>query len=175
MDLNNYVCFDASNVRLVNYIYTDRNIYGYKDSYPKPKVVPIGGDNSISIFEKNGIPLNFQKVFFNYNTISKGLNIIKDSIITLNEYPTFKAKGYLSNIPVKLKINKFGEISGEMIGEKSQFDVYRGFFCNKEYVEMFFIDLREQGLLNNYIKAINEILQLNLISEIDEKEKVKSL
>ena len=168
MDIDNYICFDATNVRLLKYAFTDHKIPGYKDTYPKPRIVAIGGENSNSIFENNGIPLEFQKVFFNYNVISKGL-------INFKGNPTFKARGYLTNIPLRLKINQYGVISGEMIGEKSQFDVYNGFVCNKEYVEMFFIDLRKQGLIGNYIQAINEILNMRFISDIDEKEKVKSI
>lgn len=153
MNLKKYLCVEAEHIRLIDYIFTDHDSYNSKYTYPKPHSIAVGGDDCVNIFEKNDIPLEYQKMYMVYNS----LNINK----------RFKAKEYLTDTIISLSINKNGNIFGQMSGDNPTFDVSNCFECNKEDVLEFLTELREEQLLDNYLKALGEIIHLNIKSYFD--------
>ena len=173
MDFKDYLCVDAENIQLINYIFTDQ-IFNEND-YLKPKVTPVGGESSIKIFEQNGIPEEYQKAYMTCSHISMSLADLKNSRSNLytTKFNRFKAKGYLTGTPIYLAISNSDRIFGQMVGDNPRFDVRDCYVCDKNEVDKFLIEIRKNGLLDNYLKAISEILQLNIKSYFDSNNKIK--
>lgn len=161
MDLKKFLCVDAENIRLIDYIFIDQVSYNMKNNYSKPSSIAIGGENCIEIFEKNNIPSECQKIYMVYN----GLNFKK-----------FKAREYLTDTPIRLSISKSGNIFGQMAGERPTFDVSNCYDASKEDVIEFITELRENKILNNYLIALGEIMHLHIKSHFDSNNiKVKKI
>ena len=177
MEFKRFLCVDANNIRLIDYIFTDQDLHASKNSYPKPNSMAIGGDISTKIFEKNGVPVEYQKMYMECNSVKMIVNEINNS----NRQPTskfnrFKARELLTEAVLYLTVDKSGNIFGQMAGENPTFDVSNCRVCEKNEIVKFLIDLRLNQVLDNYLKSIGEIMHINIKSYFDSNlEKVKKI
>ena len=170
MDLKEYLCVDAIDIKWLDYIFTDQDLYGARDEYPKPHCIGVGGGNCIKIFERNGIPEEFQKLFLSCNRYMMQINKIFNSRkgdMCGGRILQFKAIETISNTAVYLSMNGKGSIFGRMEGENPAFEVHHCYVCEKNDVCRFLIDLRSKGLMDNYIQAIKEITHVHMRSYFD--------
>ena len=86
MELKKYLCVDAENITLIDYVFVDYNV---DERYPKPNSISIGGDTSVKIFEKNGIPKEYQKIYMECNAVKMIVNEIN------NKFLPFLSQGIL--------------------------------------------------------------------------------
>ena len=178
MELKKYLCVDAKDITLIDYIFMDQKNDNL--TYSKPDSIAIGGDSSVKVFEKNGVLEEYQKVFMVCNAISMILQSIKnaDKMITRNKsrFNIFKAKELLTDTPMSLTVNAFGDIFGQMASKKSSFDVRNCYVCEKNDVIDFLLDLKNNQMLDKYIKSIEEIMHFNIkyYTEIKKYCKIKN-
>ena len=163
MDLKKYLCVNAEDITLVNYIFTDKVFYGEKNSYPKPQSIAIGGESSVNIFEENDIPKEFQKLYMSSYSLSKEIS----KIPYFKRSKTFIARELLTDISIALEIYDNRNIYGKMSGSKPSFSVDNVHECNKEEAIMFLFGLRENGLLDNYLRTLEEIMHIHVKSDFD--------
>ena len=149
MEFKKYLCVDADDIRIIDYIFIDQDLNNPRYTYSKPSSIAIGGENSVEIFAKNGIPNEYQKMYMVY----KGLN-----------FKRFKAKEFLTDTIVDISIGKSGNIFGQMVGNKPAFDVSNCYQSSREDVLEFITGLRENQILENYLKALGEIMHLHIKS-----------
>ena len=83
----------------------------------------------------------------------------------------FKAREYISETEVYLAYNSEHELRGQKAGFPCAFDLDNCYVCTEEEVKGFMIDLREKGLLDNYIKSIIEITYTKYLSGYDSNKK----
>ena len=177
MEFKKFLCVDADNIRLIDYIFTDQDLQDSKYNYPKPSSMAIGGDTSTKIFEKNGVPIEYQKMYMECNSVKMIVSEINNSNRqSTSKLNRFKARELLTDTGLYLTINKTGNIFGQMAGENPTFDVSNCRTCEKNEIVKFLIDLRLNQVLDNYLKSIGEIMHLNIKSYFDTNlEKVKKL
>ena len=176
MELKKYLGVDAKDITLIDYVFIDQA--GDTVTYSKPCSIAIGGDSSVKIFEKNGVIKEYQKIFMVCNTISMVIQSIKnsDKMITTNKsrFNVFKAKEFLTDIPINLTVNVCGDIFGQMASEKASFDVRNCYICEKSDVLSFFVNLRNDQMFDKYLKSIAEIMHLSIKSYFDSNnDKIK--
>lgn len=152
MDLKKFLCVDAEHIRLIDYIFIDQDLNNPRYAYSKPSSIAVGGENSVEIFNKNGIPTEYQKMYMAY----KGLN-----------FKRFKAKEFLTDTIVDISIGKSGNIFGQMVGNKPAFDVSNCYQSSREDVLEFITGLRENQILDNYLNALSEIMHIHIKSYFD--------
>lgn len=168
MDLKLYIGVDASNINLINYIFTDEKLHGSNNEYPKPQSMAICGENSCSIFEKHGVLKEYQKMFMICNSFSKFLSFPSPwGYRKKNVFHRFTAREFVTDLPIYLSINNYYEVYGYMACDKPAFDVDYCYEVKKEDIIQFFKELREKGLFDNYLNALGEIVHMNIKSYID--------
>ena len=155
MDSKKYICVDAQNISLLRYDYIE-------DLSPRPFAIPHIVGNARKIFEKNGVPEEFQKIFMETNRVSMTYQKMNsnDRNLYAFKYHRFKAKEYLTGLSVFLAFSKKGEIYGQQDSNQCTFCVGKCYECNSEDLINFMSQLKHQKLLANYIKSITETAQL---------------
>ncbi len=165
MELKKYLCVDANDITLIDYVFVDYNV---DESYPKPNSIIIGGDTSVKIFEKNHVPKEYQKIYMECNAIKMIVNEINNTNRQdSSKYNRFKARELLTDTGIYLAFDKNGNIFGQMVGDKPTFDVNNCKLCEKNEIIKFLVDLRSNQMLDNYLKSIGEIMHLNIRSYFD--------
>ena len=135
-----YIAVDAENINLLQYEYVE-NLSN------KPLTIPHTIGNAKEIFEKNGIKEEYQKIFLEANLIS------------MFKYHRFRAVEYIIGFVTYLSYDKDGYIYGQHVGRPSTFCVCKGYECTEEDMKRFFSSLKQENLLENYIKSIAETAQ----------------
>ena len=69
----------------------------------------------------------------------------------------FKAREYISETEVYLAYNSEHVLKGEKAALPCAFDLDNCYVCKEHEVKDFILELRDKGLLDNYIKSIMEI------------------
>ena len=171
MELKKYLCVEAEDITLIDYVFVDYNV----DDYPKPNSISIGGDNSVKIFEKNKVPKEYQKMYMECNAVKMIVNEINNaSRQDSSKFNRFKGRELLTDTGVYLSFDKTGNIYGQMTGEKPTFDIRNCKVCEKNEIIRFLIDLKTNQLLDNYLKSLGEIMRLNIKSYFDtNSDKIK--
>ena len=175
-----FIGVEAKNIYLIMHILKDDN--GDRSmTYPQPSTISFTDGTAIGIFEKNGIPKEYQKMFM---VVNNNLSMAFQRMIShsINLYPAahkfnrFKAREFVSGIELFVAYNSSYELSGKQVGFPYAFDFNNCYICDEEEVKNFIIELREKGLFDNYIKSISEITHIMFESEFDlNKGKVKRL
>ena len=166
--IKKYIGVDANNIRLVMHAYGDR-LYG-KKVYPKPKLMTFTIGNAVELFDKNGIPEEYQKMFMKVNNnLSMLIQDIRDHSINLYaaKLNRFKVREYIIGTEVFIAYNERHALFGEQATFPCAFHVSDCYLCDEEEVEDFMINLREKGLFDNYIKSLAELTHIKVCSEYD--------
>ncbi len=173
--MKKYLSVDAENIIMIDYWFSDQSFYGSFNSYPKPQTMVSCGDNSISIFERNNVPQDYQRIFIETNSISQTLCLPSSAIIRKkNALHRFEGREFITEMPINLSVSQYDEIYGYMASEKPAFDVRSCYDVEKNEVIRFFGELRKDGLFDNYLKALGEIEHIEIKSDIDSnKVKIK--
>lgn len=163
-----YLAVEADNIVIIDYCFSDQQILGSKDIYPKPQCMAVCGDNSVSIFEKNGIPEMYRKMFLVTNSLALSFCPSSSSMVRKkNIFQRVKSHEFITDIPIYLSCNGYDDIYGYMASDKPTFDVKNCYGVRKDDVIRFFNELRDNDLLDNYIKTLGEIIRMEVKSNFD--------
>lgn len=172
-----YIGVNANEVRLIMHIFSDNGLNDKRD-YPQPKITAFSKGTGTEVFERNGIPKEYQKMFMIVNNnMSMAFQDIRIHHINLSpasfKFNRFKAREYISETEVYIAYNSEHELRGQQAGFPCAFDLGSCYICSEEKVKDFMIGLREKGLLDNYIKSIMEITYTKYLTGYDSnKEKL---
>ena len=177
MQHKKFIGVEAKNIYLITHILKDDN----DKTYPQPSIISFTDGTATEIFEKNGIPKEYQKMFMVVNnnlsmafqkTISHSINLQPAA----HKFNRFKAREFVSGTELFVAYNSRYELSGKQVGFPYAFDFNHCYISDEKEVKDFIIGLREKELFDNYIKSISEINHIMFESEFDlNKGKVKQL
>ena len=180
MSAKKYIGVDAKNIYLIMHILNadkdDRSII-----YSQPSMISFTDGNATEIFEKNGVPKEYQKMFM---VVNNNLSMAFQRMIahSINLYPAahkfnrFKAREFISGTELFIAHNSNYELSGKQVGSPYAIDFSNCYIFDEEKVKKFIFELREKGIFDNYIKSIFEITHIMFESEFDSnKGKAKQL
>ncbi len=156
-----YIGVDANNIIMIMHIFSDEGL-DYSRKYPQPLITAFSKGKGSEIFERNGIPKEYQKMFMVVNNnLSMDFQDIRTHHINLSpashRMNRFKAREYISETEVYLAYNSEHVLKGEKAGLPCAFDLDNCYVCEEHEVKEFILELRDKGLLDNYIKSIMEI------------------
>ncbi len=153
MDSKRCVLVTADNVELISYEYS-------KNFGNNLLVIRKYVGNAKEIFEKNGIPEEYQKVIMETNSVGM---LYQRMNPTIDCYPTkfhrFKASEFITGLGVYLAYRKDGKIFGESENSPVTFSFKNADVCTNVEAISFLSCLKNDDLLGNYIKSIAEIAQ----------------
>lgn len=71
---------------------------------------------------------------------------------------------YLTNVPIEIFKNNYYDytISGEMFGNYPGCRFNNAYYCNEKDILEFISNIKKAGLLENYLKSLGEIFQMNI-------------
>ncbi len=164
-----YIRVDGYNIKTINYIFTDSNNIDCLDEYSEAKSLPCGGESGTVIFEKHGIPEQYQRMYMVANPISIFFSMpTMTAREKISVFQRFKAKEILTDIPVYLTNDKIVPIfSGYMAVEKPPFNIECCYECNKENVLQFYNNLKKVGLWDQYLEALGEIMNIDIEKDLN--------
>lgn len=177
MQHKKFIGVEAKNIYLITHILKDDN----DKTYPQPSIISFTDGTATEIFEKNGIPKEYQKMFMvvNNNLSMTFQKIISHSINlqpAAHKFNRFKARELILGTELFVAYDSSYELSGKQVGFPYAFDFNHCYISDEKEVKDFIIGLREKELFDNYIKSISEINHIMFESEFDlNKGKVKQL
>ena len=139
---NKFLCVSSEYLYKINYVLSSEKLSNNRNG-----LISFTGDNCQTIFEENNVPSEYQLIFIKIISKNKGFE-------------------YLTNIPFKLTNNYYyedafrGEMSGSFPGCSFNYSDY----CTKEEIINFMSNLKNDGLLENYIQSLGEIFQVNILT-----------
>jgi hypothetical protein len=172
MELKDYIYTEGKDIRIVAHHFHDD-----ENNYPKPEVLSFTVGNGKEIFDKYGIPEEYQKVFFEVNKV--GMKIMKErpqlgNMCTKKNH-RFKGKEFLTDTEFYFAYNRRGgELFGYQVDYPHNYNVYDCLESSKEELFKFIQELRKRRIYDNYIKAIVEIDSYRVsctFDKIEEEEK----
>ncbi len=172
-----FIGVEAKNIYLITHILKDDN----DKTYPQPSIISFTDGTATEIFEKNGIPKEYQKMFMvvNNNLSMTFQKIISHSINlqpAAHKFNRFKARELILGTELFVAYDSSYELSGKQVGFPYAFDFNHCYISDEKEVKDFIIGLRGKELFDNYIKSISEINHIMFESEFDlNKGKVKQL
>lgn len=177
MQHKKFIGVEAKNIYLITHILKDDN----DKTYPQPSIISFTDGTATEIFEKNGIPKEYQKMFMVVNnnlsmafqkTISHSINLQPAA----HKFNRFKARELILGTELFVAYDSSYELSGKQVSFPYAFDFNHCYISDEKEVKDFIIGLREKELFDNYIKSISEINHIMFESEFDlNKGKVKQL
>ena len=158
MNKDKYLCIESANMYSINYALLSeiaRNKKGGLTAYT--------GSSCQLLFKKNEIPYDLQKIFVTLVSLKSPLN------------KKMYGGEYLTNVPIRLFKNAYYEhtVSGVMFGAYPGFRFTNSSYCNEKEIIEFMSSLKQMGLLNNYLKCLGEIFQINIKTNENLIEKAK--
>ena len=168
-----YIGVNAENIRLFIHAYADN--YG-KKNYSRPDGITFSIGYATELFEKYGIPKEYQKM---YMIVNNNLSMLFQDIRnhSINLYAAklnrFKVREYTTGTEIFIAYNCRHELFGQQALSQWSFTVRNCFECSEDEIVKTMIVLREKGLLDNYIKAIAEISHLRVETQCDYNEEEK--
>lgn len=149
-----YIAVDAMNIELLQYEYS-------VSISQKPNIIKHFEGTAKEIFEKNGVPCEYQKLFMIANPISMSFQKINPSDNSLNvfKYHRFRAKEFLTGLGIILAFSKNGRIHGQQESNPSTFVVDKCYECSREVLISFMSQLKEKKLLDSYVKSMAETME----------------
>ena len=172
-----YIGVDADKIRIILHSFDDTG-FNNNRKFPQPLITSFTKGIGTEIFERNGIPEKYQKMFMVVeNNLSMTFQNLRGHHINLSpatfRFNRFKASEYISGASIFLAYNSRHELKGQQAGYPDSFDLDRCYVSNKEDVDYFMLELRDKGLFDNYIKSIMEITYGMYISAYDSNKEDK--
>ena len=141
MNKNKHLCVDCRDIYAIDYALVEVNA----------GLVPYTGDNCDELFEKNGIPFDMRKVF-------------------IRKLPLSNKSGeeFFTGIPLNFNKQLYYDyvISGEMEGDYPRFRFENAVYCEINDILEFAFKLKQEDLLENYLKCLSEMFKINIKNEL---------
>ena len=138
---NKYLCVDCRDIYTIDYALVEVN----------GDLMPYTGDNCDDLFGEHGIPFDMRKVFITQLPLSKCV------------------KEIFTGLPLKFNKQRYYDysISGEMKGDYPRFRFENAIYCETNDILEFAHKLKQEELVDNYLKCLSEMFKLNISMNMD--------